>query len=119
MKNRKIIIAIFMSIFVMNIFVMNYIVQAAGKTQDICLGIYNQELWISEGIPRSSNDAVKVMDLADENTDFLEKVYFSPNKKNLGFFQEIVDNDEGILYEVNLDTVRSGSAKMEDYAIKL
>ena len=119
MKNRKIIITIFMSIFAMNIFGMNYIVQAAEKTQDICLGIYNQELWISDGIPKSSNDAVKVMDLADENTDFLEKVYFSPNKKNLGFFQEIVNNDEGTLYEVNLDTVRSSSAKMEDYAIKI
>lgn len=119
MKNRKIIITIFMSIFAMNIFGMNYIVQAAGKTQGICLGIYNQELWISDGIPKSSNDAVKVMDLADGNTDFLEKVYFSPNKKNLGFFQEIVDNDEGTLYEVNLDTVRSSSAKMEDYAIKI
>lgn len=118
MKNRKIIITIFMLIFAMNIFGMNNIAQAAGKTQGICLGIYNQELWIAEGIPRSSNDTVKVMDLADENTDFLEKVYFSPNKKNLCFFQEIID-DEGTLYEVNLDTVKNGSVKMEDCAMKI
>lgn len=118
MKNRKIIIAIFMLIFAMNVFGMNNIVQAAGKTQGICLGIYNQELWIAEGIPRSSNDTVKVIDLADENTDFLEKVYFSPNKKNLCFFQEIID-DEGTLYEVNLDTVQNGSAKIEDCAMKI
>ena len=44
MKNRKIAIAILMSIFAMNIFGMNYIVQAAGRTQGICLGIYNKNI---------------------------------------------------------------------------
>lgn len=117
-KNRKIIIGI-IGALVANIFAMSNTVQAAGKMQGICLGIYNHELWMSDGIPRSDRDCIKIMDGEDVNSYLNEKVYSSKNKKNLCFFQQIVDNKEGSLYEINLESRRNGSEKQKNYTIKI